>query len=51
VFLFAQFRPNAGAMLKAELLLLPSILQNPSILDKENKLRHDHMSVFANFFP
>jgi histone deacetylase 1/2 len=49
VFPFAQLRTNAGALLKAELLLLPSVLRNPSILDQENEPRHDHMSVPANF--
>jgi hypothetical protein len=49
MFPFTQLRPNAGALLKAELLLLPSILRNPSILDQENELRHDYMYVYANF--
>ncbi|KAK1663765.1 hypothetical protein QYE76_051924 [Lolium multiflorum] len=49
VFPFTQLRPNAGALLKAELLLLPFVLRNPSILDQENEVRHDHMSVSANF--
>ncbi|KAK1682449.1 hypothetical protein QYE76_043297 [Lolium multiflorum] len=44
-----QLRPNAGALLKAELLLLPSVLRTPSMLNQDNELRHDHMSVSANF--
>jgi histone deacetylase 1/2 len=43
VFPFSTLNPNAGAQLRAELLQLPSVLLNPSILDQEINMRHDHM--------
>lgn len=49
VFPFANLHPNAGAQLRAELLLLPSVLRNPSNSDQEGDLRHDFVSVSANF--
>jgi hypothetical protein len=47
---FSQLHPNAGALLRSEIQLLPCVLRNPTILDQENEIRHDHMSVSANFF-
>jgi hypothetical protein len=49
VYPFPHLHPNAEALLHTKIQLLPSVLRNPSILDQENELRHDHMSVSANF--
>jgi hypothetical protein len=49
VYPFSHLHPNAGALLRTEIQLLPSVLRNLSILDQENELCHDHMSISANF--
>jgi hypothetical protein len=49
VFPFATLHPNVGAQLRAELLLLPSVLRNPSITEIGDDLRHEHMSITADY--
>jgi hypothetical protein len=49
IFPFSKLHPNAGALLRTKIELLPSVLRNPTILDQENEIHHDHMYVSANF--
>jgi hypothetical protein len=49
IFPFSQLHPNAEAFLRSEIQLLPSVLRNPTILDQENEIHHDYMSISANF--